>query len=267
MKITLLRGFNPGVYTGDGNNTYLISGREPALVDAATGDSRHLEALGRTLGADPLARVLVTHAHQDHATGVVAIARRWPAAEFVKIPWSERDGQHAVAWRPLAEGDVVRAGAGVLRVIHTPGHAPDHACFFSEADGVLFCGDLLVQGGTVVIPASHGGDVADYLASLARIRELAPARVLPAHGPEIDDVAELIDGYVEHRRRRDDQIMAALGRGPATPRQVVAIVYADLDDALRRAAGESVLAHLRKLEAEGRVRRHGEARGEAWEKA
>ena len=267
MKITLLRGFNPGVYTGDGNNTYLVSGREPALVDAATGDARHLDALGRSLGGARLARVLVTHAHEDHATGVTAIARRWPAAEFAKVPWSERDGRYPVAWRRLADGEAVHAGDGVLRVIHTAGHAPDHACFYSEPDGVLFCGDLLVQDGTVVIPASHGGDLADYLASLARIRELGPARVLPAHGPEIDDVSELIDRYIEHRHRRDDQIMAALDGGPATPRQVVAIVYADLDDALRRAAAESVLAHLRKLEAEGRVRRCGETPGEAWEKA
>lgn len=267
MKITLLPGFNPGVYTGDGNNTYLISGHDPALVDAAIGDGRHLEALGSALGAARLARVLVTHAHQDHATGVTAISGRWPAAEFAKLPWPERDAQYPVAWRPLADGEAVHAGDGVLRVIHTPGHAPDHACFFSETEGVLFCGDLLVQGGSVVIPASHGGDLADYLASLARIRELGPARVLPAHGPEIDDVAGLIDQYVEHRRRREDQILAALGNGPATPRQVAAIVYADLDEALMSAAGESVLAHLRKLRAEGRVRRCGEAPDEAWEKA
>ena len=263
MTITRVHGFNPGVYTGAGNNTYLIAGREAALIDAATGDARHLEALGRALGAVRLARVLVTHGHPDHASGVTAIARRWPAAEFAKMPWSDRDGRYPVAWRPLADGDAVRAGDGVLRVIHTAGHAPDHLCFFSEAEDVLFCGDLLVHGGTVVIPASHGGNLADYLASLARIRALRPARVLPAHGPEIDDVVALIDRYVEHRSRRDDEILEALGGGPATPAQVADMVYAGLDEALKRAAAESVLAHLLKLEAEARVRRCGAA----WEKA
>ena len=95
--------------------------------------------------------------------------------------------------------------------------------------------------------------------SLARVRRLRPGRVLPAHGPEIDDVTALIDEYVAHRRRRDDQILSALRRGHVTQAAIVRVVYPELAAELRGAAGESVLAHLQKLEAEGAVRRHDTA--------
>ena len=158
------------------------------------------------------------------------------------------------------------AASGMLRVLHTPGHASDHVCFFDEATDTLYSGDLLVAGGTVLIPASAGGSLADYLASLARIRALRPARVLPGHGPEIRDVVGLIDHYVAHRSRRDEQILGVLAAGPATREAVVAKVYAGLAEGLVRAAAESVLAHLVKLEAEGRVRRLPGEEGE-WEAA
>jgi len=261
----LIPGFNPGVFTGDGNNTWLLSGREPALIDAATGGGRHLARLREALGAAPLAQVLVTHGHPDHASGAPAIAAAWPGAAFSKLP-DPGDDRYPVAWRPLADGDVVPAGGVALRVLHTPGHAPDHVCLLDEAADTLYCGDLLVSGGSVVIPASAGGNLGDYLASLARIRALRPARVLPGHGPEIRDVVGLIDRYVAHRSRRDEQILGALAAGPATREMVVAKVYVGLEEGLVRAAGESVLAHLVKLEAEGRVRRLPGARGE-WEAA
>lgn len=256
MNVTLVPGFNPGPYTGAGNNTYLLSGREPALIDAATGEPRHLAGLDEALGGAPLSRVLVTHGHVDHASGAPGLGGRWPGAAFFKAPWPERDSEYRVDWRPLADGEVVRAGDGALRVLHTPGHAPDHVCFLDEADGTLFCGDLLIQGGTVVVPGSYGGSLTQYLASLARVRELRPARVLPAHGPEIDDVTVLIDEYIAHRRRRDEQILSALREGHTTQAAVVQVVYPDLATELLGAAGESVLAHLLKLEADGAVRRH-----------
>ena len=262
MKLTLIPGFNPGPYTGDGNNTYLIEGRKPALIDAATGNTEHLEALADALGPSALARVLVTHGHSDHVSGCRAIAERWPRADFLKMPWPEHDDRHGVKWQPVKDGDVVTAGDVSLRAVHTPGHAPDHLCFFHEDTRTLFCADLLVEGGTVVIPASYGGSVTEYLKSLERVLELEPARVLPAHGPEIDDPAALIRYYFDHRHRREDEIITALRDGCRTRDALVDLIYAGLRKELRGPASESVLAHLIKLEDEGRLRRAGESEWE-----
>ena len=111
-----------------------------------------------------------------------------------------------------------------------------------------------MQGGTVVIPAALGGNLADYLASLRRILDLKPARVLPAHGPEIEDVAALVRHYVEHRQRREEQVVAALRDGCATHEAIAGRIYDELPASLRRPAAETVRAHLVKLRDEGRAR-------------
>lgn len=261
VQIIRIPGFNPGPMTGAGNNTWLLPGRAPTLVDAATGEAAHLSALEEALGSDRLAQVLVTHAHQDHADGSEPLAARWPGAAFRKMPWPERDRAHAVEWTPIADGEVIPAGDGALRAIHTPGHAPDHLCFFDEAGGILFSADLVVPGTTVVIPASHGGSLSQYLASLRRVQALAPARMLPAHGGPIDDPQAILREYIEHRRRREEQIVAALRAGVGRPEDIVDRLYDGLAPALRGMARESVVAHLIKLAEEGRA--HSE--GPEWE--
>ena len=264
MRATLVFAHDPGPWTGRGSNTWLIDGAEPALIDTGSGRSQHLDDLTRALGDDStgdgvlLARVLVTHAHTDHAGGAAAIAGRWPACEFAKFPWPERDTRYPVPWAPLADDDVVMAGATPLWVVHTPGHSPDHVCFFEPRSGTLFGGDLVMNGGTVVIPASHGGSLSQYLCSLQRVLELGPRRILPGHGPAIDQPATLLRGYIAHRLARERQIADALHERSLTVAEIVATVYPGLQPDLTGAAAESVLAHLTKLREENRAQPEAE---------
>lgn len=255
MNAVTIPAFNPGPMTGAGNNTYLIGERDCMLIDAGVGDPRHLDAIAAELErrAARLARVLVTHAHVDHIGGAAAIAARWPGAVFAKIPWPERDRDYAVSWTQLGAGDRVSGGGVHLDVIPTPGHAPDHACFWASSDRVLFCGDLVTPGTTVVIPATRGGDLDAYLSSLARVRALDARTLLPGHGDPIASPSSIIDAYLAHRRERDAQILDAVHAGCSTVDAIVRRVYPALDEWRRWAAEESVLAHLRKLAREGRV--------------
>ncbi len=252
-----LHAGNPGPLTGSGNWTYLVPGDRPVLIDAGVGHARHVDAIFARVPAGP-ATVVVTHAHADHAAGAPALRQRAPDARFLKFPWPQRDGEVEVPWQALVDGSEVDTPEGVLRVIHTPGHSPDHVVLWHAASRTAFTGDLLVRGSTVVIPASRGGVLADYLRSLQRLAELAPARALPAHGPVIDDPLEVIDTYLAHRRERERQVLEALAAGAATLPAIVARLYDGLHPALVAMAEESVLAHLVMLDGEARVARVGD---------
>ncbi len=172
-------------------------------------------------------------------------------------------GSSGPANEPILDGEVIAAGDRTVTAIHTPGHAADHCCFLdgpapSPVEGPdLFCGDLARLGGTIVIPASRGGDLAVYLESLDRVRALGVRRLLPGHGPVIDDPEAVIAAYVRHRRQRDAQILDVLSEdGSSTPEHVVSRIYAGLAPILVNAAAETVLAHLLKLAKEGRVAEH-----------
>jgi len=259
MKPIALPAMNPGPMTGEGNRTWLIPGAPAVLVDSGVGEPQHLAALRRALddGGGTLGTLVLTHAHPDHIAGAPAVHAGWPRARIVKYPWPEMDARHAVPLHPLADGDRIAAGDDELVVVYTPGHSPDHVCLWHAASRTLFGGDLLIAGGTVVIPASRGGRLADYLRSLERVLALDPAVVLPAHGADIERPAELIRGNLAHRQRREGQVIEALSSGPGTPATVAALIYERLPDTLQRLAEESVLAHLVKLEEEGRAASDG----------
>ncbi len=239
----VIPAFNPSDWTGPtGNNTYLLTGRIPTLIDAGVGKAEHVEAVARELAGAPLALVLITHAHPDHISGVPALVARWPDV---------RVRQYGAGTDAIQADEVIDAGDTTLTAVYTPGHAVDHLSFFDGTD--LYCGDLMRLGGTIVIPAKRGGDLTAYLESLHKVRALRPARVLPGHGPIIADPNAVIADYLRHRADRDRQVLEALHAGCRTPEDIVERMYTNLAPILVRAAGESVLAHLIKLQTDGSV--------------
>jgi len=243
----LLRAFNPSPWTGPtGNNTYLLDGAIPTLIDAGVGHPDHVAAIAEALGGRALAQVLITHGHPDHVSGVPALMARWPGLRVRSLDVSTCSGEDL-----LSDGQSVHAGDTVLRVMATPGHAPDHGSFVAGDD--VYTGDLIRTGGTIVIAATRGGDLRAYLDSLRRVRALGARRLLPGHGPVIEDPDDAIDTYLAHRENRERQVLQALGRGTQTAEALALQIYRGLDPALAPAATDTILAHLVKLAADRKV--------------
>jgi glyoxylase-like metal-dependent hydrolase (beta-lactamase superfamily II) len=252
-RVGRVLGLNPGLFTGPGTNTYLVGRRQPILIDTGVGVPgyvRLLDAYMAERGWRRPSRILLTHRHRDHLGGVPALRERFDGIDVAKMVY--RDSGLPENVEDLGDGAVVRSDGVTLVAVHTPGHASDHLCFYMPEERALFTGDLVLGGSTSVIP-DEDGDLGQYLASLRRIQALDVARIYPAHGPVIDNAAEIIREYIEHRLLRERQILDAMGAGARTIPEMVKIIYAEVPESLHAAAGMSVHSHLKKLAADGRV--------------
>jgi glyoxylase-like metal-dependent hydrolase (beta-lactamase superfamily II) len=246
---SVLRQNNPGPMTLDGTNTWLLSGTgvdETVVVDPGQADDdTHIEAL---LAAAPtLALVLVTHGHHDHS-GLAGQLH-----EQTGVPVRAIDPAHCHGAAPLSDGELVEAAGLRVRVLSTPGHSADSASFVIGDDDAVLTGDTILGRGTTVI-AHPDGELGAYLDSLRRLRDLGAAVVLTGHGPQLPSVADAAADYLAHRLERLEQVRAALDTlGPAaSARQIVELVYADVDRAVWFAAELSVEAQLAYLRGAGR---------------
>ena len=259
MRYTRLTATHDSPFAQGSVHAYLLHGEVPTLVDAPTAAPTFLDALAEALtaaGDRPLAQVIVTHAHPDHIDGAAAIHARWPNAIFRKrVPLPEGDG---VPWQVIEKEPMIAAGDSQVWVLDTPGHAPDHSCVFDVHRGMLFGGDLAINGSSVTIPADYGGNLRQYLASLRAVLDLQPRVIIPSHGDPILQPTALLRGYISHRMTREQQVLECLASGITNADAIVERLYAAIAAALVPAARQNVIAHLRKLEEDGRVTHAGD---------
>ena len=267
-RVVVVRGLNPGPFTGPGTNTCLIgTGPHPLLLDTGSGVEGYLPLLEGALrsecGSDAPGDILLTHVHPDHIGGAADVLARFGPRRVSKKPWPGRDERFPVELAPIDDGAVIKTEGATLRAIYTPGHAQDHLCFYLEEEAALFTGDLILGIGSTVIPL-EGGDMSLYLQSLEKLLSLELKRIYPGHGPAIEDPYDKIREYLQHRLEREAQIVEAITAGARTIEQMVERIYVDTPRVLYPAAGQSVLSHLLKLEAEQRAGRRTDASGEEY---
>lgn len=242
LRIVRVLAPNPGPFTLEGTNTWVVGPPPAAVIDPGPDQLHHLEAVRREAGS--VGAILITHRHPDHAPG----AERLGAMTGVQVH-AFRPGQ---GQERLRDNELVTLGMTHLRVIHTPGHTADHVSFLGEGTGALFTGDTVLGRGTAVIDPPEG-DLAMYIESLRRLRSLRPGTIYPGHGPTVVDGQRKLDEYLDHRAIREDQVVAALRDGLEYPEEIVSRVYADTPRELRGIAARQVLAQLIKLKGEGRA--------------
>ena len=233
---------NPGLMTLEGTNTWVLRGPgsdEMVVVDPGPDDKdEHIERLAE-LGPIPL--VLISHRHGDHTGGIDRIVDLTGA-----VVRSVGSGFQRGLGGPLSDGEVIDAAGLRITVMATPGHTADSVCFLLD-DAVLTADTVLGRGTTVI--DKEDGDLGDYLESLRRLHGLGHRKVLPGHGPDLDDSAAVTETYLAHREERLDQVRAAvreLGED-ATTREVVEHGYTDVDEELWDVAEWSVQAQLNYL--------------------
>lgn len=260
-RVATVLGQNPSPFTGPGTNTYIVgTSKRPILLDTGQGVAIYSDLLETALkelaGSAELERIVLTHAHVDHLGGVKQVKERFGDMEVLKMPWAGHDAP-AGAISAIGHDAVVRTEGATLRAVFSPGHSPDHLCYYLEEERALFTGDVVLGAGTTVIP-DDTGDLGEYMDSLRRLLALDLETIYPAHGPVIRNPKEKIGEYIAHRELRERQVLEALadGAGPLDAMAIVKKIYTDVPEYLHPAAASSVRSHLRKLEREGRVVEH-----------
>lgn len=248
---------NPGMMTGPGTNTYILGSNEFAVLDPGPAIDAHIDLIcAMTPGA--IKWILATHTHPDHSPAAAGLAKRTGAECLGKrAPDGPHQDKTFVPDRVLEDGDVLQTGEFSLEAIHTPGHASNHLCYFIEESGLLFTGDHIINGSTVVIDPPDG-NMSDYLDSLERLMSRVLTIIAPGHGDPIESPYEAIDWIISHRLEREEKVVAALEAAESTLADLLPRVYADVHERLHGVAERSLLAHLLKLEQDQKAERNGD---------
>lgn len=247
---------NPGAMTGPGTNTYLIGRDEIAVLDPGPDEPSHVEAILRA-GQGRIRWIVCTHTHPDHSPAWQAVAEATGAQVIGASPADDmfQDDTFKPA-KELQHDDVLKTPEFTLRAVHTPGHVSNHFCFFLEEEKMLFAGDHIMNGSTVVI-VPPSGDMKDYIDSLQLLLDYPLEFIAPGHGDVMSDSKAIVEWLVNHRLQREAKVVDKLqASGPLSVEELVKLVYDDVDVSLHDMAQLSLTAHLIKLQRDERAVNH-----------
>ncbi|RBW49422.1 MBL fold metallo-hydrolase [Marinobacter sp. F3R11] len=244
---------NPGVMTGPGTNTYILGHERFTVLDPGPDHAGHIERMMEITGGK-IDSVVVTHTHLDHSPGTRALKERTGCLIYGRpAPAGASQDQKFAPDKQPEHGDLINTDAGTLTALHTPGHASNHLCFLLRDQQLLFSGDHIMQGSTVVINPPDG-DMKAYLESLYDLLTEPVRYIAPAHGFLMGHPEAIIDYLITHRLAREHKVARALEKlSPADLKDLTANAYGDVPTAIHGIAARSALAHLLKLEADGRA--------------
>lgn len=251
---------NPSPLTGPGTNTYVVGEQRRLVIDPGPGEPGHIARILELTGGE-IDCIVCTHSHTDHSPGA-ALLRERTGAPVLGMPAPDVDDYQDETYAPdrrISDGERIEGADFALTALHTPGHASNHVCLLLAAGGLLFTGDHLMSGSTVVI-LPPDGSMRQYLESLRRLRGLPVRDLAPGHGAVIQGAVAEIDRVIAHRLMREAKVIDAMrAQGAATLDTLLPVVYADVPSFMHPVARFSLLAHVVKLEEEGRALREGEA--------
>lgn len=254
---------NPGPFTYFGTGVYIVGRGDVAVIDPGPDTPGHLDALLRAVEGERVTHIFVTHRHMDHSPAAHPLAARTGARVYASMlpprP-SECDDLRLEAgddrlFQPnvdVQDGERFSGPGWTIEAVFTPGHTANHMAFALLEENALFPGDHIMGWSTTVI-GPPDGNMTDYLRSLEKVRDRGYATLWPTHGPPVREVAPFVEAFIEHRLEREAQIVVQLQAGLHAIKDMVSVIYADVDKRLHPAACHSVLAHMIRLVELGRV--------------
>ena len=248
---------NGSVFTGPGTNTYLVGKEEVTVIDPGPAMQEHIDVI--TAAAPNIKQILVTHTHPDHSPGVRLLKEKLDVPAYGMLTNSSKNQDQTFSpERILDDGEVFQEEEFSIEVVHTPGHASNHLCFILKEEKLIFTGDHIMNGSTVVI-GPPDGNMKQYIQSLEKLKEYDIEKIAPGHGELLENPHEVADWIINHRLEREKKVFQALQEASkGTPDTLVEKVYDDVDPSLFPIAKASLLAHLIKLEEDQLIYSSGE---------
>ena len=251
---------NGGIFTGKGTNTYLIGKEDITLIDPGPNIPEHIDKI-LSVGKNKIKRILVTHTHTDHSPAALPISKKLNIPMFGRLVdrESQWEDETFIPDNVLTHGDEISTDEYSLETIHTPGHASNHLCFYIKEIKCLLTGDHIMDGSTVVI-APPDGNMTEYINSLRLLEEYEINYFAPGHGNIMKEPTKTINSIIRHRLSRESKVFRCVEKKQnSNINQLLLLVYDDVPEMLHPIAKMSLLAHLIKLEEDGKLKNYENA--------